>query len=166
MRLGSLARRCPLNIFVLDKDPDLAARYQCDKHVIKMILETAQLLCSVFEPGQAPYKRTHYNHPSAVWTRASRANYMWLIEHGEALCYEYTRRYKKSHKSEFVFQWCRNQPVHEILPDVGELTPFAQAMPEQYKNPDDAVAAYRAYYKGEKARFAVWTPPASPPDWW
>jgi hypothetical protein len=98
-----------LNIFVLDKDPEKAAKYQCDKHVIKMILETAQLLCSVFEPGQAPYKRTHYNHPSAVWTRASRANYMWLIEHGEALCYEYTRRYNKTHKSEFVFQWCRNQ---------------------------------------------------------
>lgn len=159
-----------MNIFVLDEDPVKAAEYQCDKHVIKMILETAQLLCAVYEPGQAPYKRTHYNHPCSVWVRQSYANFNWLQQHGAALCNEYTRRYKKRHKSEYVFDWIHQNPCPAFSMSDGTfsytLTPFAQAMPEQYKNPEDAVAAYRAYYKGEKARFAVWTAPASPPEWW
>jgi hypothetical protein len=151
-----------MNIFILHPEPIMAARMQCDKHLIKMILETAQLLCAVYPPGMAPYKRTHYNHPCARWTRECEANFRWLLTHGHGLCDEYTRRYGKRHKSEYVFEW-----VREHVPELPQLplTPFAQAMPDQYKNPDDPVAAYRAYYKGEKARFATWKAPAQAPSW-
>jgi hypothetical protein len=141
-----------MNIFVLDENPIAAAKFACDKHVVKMILESAQLLCSVHPEGTAPYKRTHYNHPCTKWTRESEHNYDWLISHAYALCLEYTKRYGKVHKSQQVIKWCdENRPK---LPQCGP-TPFAQAMPEQYKN-DDIVEAYRAYYLGEKKRFATW----------
>ena len=149
-----------MNIFVLDKNPHVAAMYACDKHVVKMILESAQMLCSVHPEGTAPYKRGFYNHPCTKWVRASSENYDWLIEHARALCTEYTRRYGKVHKSEKVIDWCdANRPE---LPDVG-LTPFAQAMPEDYKN-EDAVEAYRTYYRNDKRRFATWKD-VDPPTW-
>ena len=149
-----------MNIFVLDKNPHVAAMYACDKHVVKMILESAQMLCSVHPEGTAPYKRGFYNHPCTKWVRASSENYDWLIEHARALCTEYTRRYGKVHKSEQVIDWCdANRPE---LPDVG-LTPFAQAMPEDYKN-EDAVEAYRTYYRNDKRRFATWKD-VDPPTW-
>ena len=149
-----------MNIFVLDKNPHVAAMYACDKHVVKMILESAQMLCSVQPEGTAPYKRSFYNHPCTKWVRASSANYDWLIEHARALCTEYSRRYGKVHKSEKVIDWCdANRPE---LPDVG-LTPFAQAMPEDYKN-EDAVEAYRTYYRNDKRRFATWKD-VDPPTW-
>ena len=149
-----------MNIFVLDENPAIAATYACDKHVVKMILESAQMLCSVHPEGTAPYKRGFYNHPCTKWVRASVANYDWLIEHARALCTEYTRRYGKVHKSEKVIDWCdTNRPE---LPDVG-LTPFAQAMPEDYKN-EDAVEAYRTYYRNDKRRFATWKD-VDPPTW-
>jgi hypothetical protein len=139
-----------MNIFVLDLDPVKAAQYQCDRHVVKMVLESAQLLCSAHE--SAPYKRTHYNHPSAVWTRSSLSNYKWLLAHAYGLAAEYTERYGKEHKCVEVLNWCRdNDPG---IPDLG-LTSFAQAMPDQYKN-SDPVVAYRTYYIKDKVKIAKW----------
>lgn len=94
-----------MNIFVLDEDPVAAARMLCDQHVVKMTLETAQLLCSAHANGAAPYRRTHYDHPCAVWTRASTANYLWLCCHGQALADEYTYRFDREHASERVVRW-------------------------------------------------------------
>jgi len=153
-----------MNIFVLSEDPVEAAQMQCDRHVVKMALETAQLLCSPHEPGAAPYRRTHYNHPSAVWARATYENYEWLVVHGVALCDEYTRRYGKQHKSREIITWARDNAMPLALPTRG-LTPFALAMPDKYKS-DNATEAYRAYYINEKARIATWRPPSTPPYWW
>ena len=156
-----------MNIFVLDEDPFRAAEYACDKHVVKMILETAQLLCSAYQDeyscdscGPVPYKKTHYNHPCSKWARESMQNYEWLIMHGDGLCAEYTSRYGKHHKSGEVIRYCEKHMPD--LPDLG-LTSFAQAMPDQYKS-KSAVAAYRDYYKGEKSRIAKWKNGA--PDWY
>ncbi len=91
-----------MNIFVLDVDPVAAATMLCDQHVVKMTLETAQLLCSAH--NKAPYKRTHYNHPCAVWTRASAANYMWLCSYGITLAKEYTHRFGRCHACEVVIR--------------------------------------------------------------
>lgn len=150
-----------MNIFVLDKCPIKAAQYQCDKHVVKMILETAQLLCSVYPNGEAPYKRTHYNHPCAIWTRESWANYYWLYKHGIALGNEYTYRYNKIHKSIDAIIWCwenisRNN--FQLLHTVNEHDPitFPKCMPDEYKV-DDIVQSYRNYYKGAKRDIAKWT---------
>jgi hypothetical protein len=153
-----------MNIFVVDKDPVTAAQQLCDRHVIKMVLETAQLLCSVFEPGSAPYKRTHFNHPCAIWTRQSEANFDWLVQHGIGLADEYTRRYGKIHGSRKVIEWAAENKSRLAFTE-NSLTPFAQAMPEKYKA-TNSVDSYRAYYLSEKSSFATWKSPALPPSWW
>ena len=88
-----------MNIFYLDKCPDKAARLQYNKHVVKMILESAQMLCTAHhcygdkdQVENVPYKQAHLNHPSTIWARRSRATYMWLYEHMLALGHEYTHR--------------------------------------------------------------------------
>jgi len=125
----------------------------CDKHVVKMILESAQLLCNahwVTGNGPAPYAQTHVNHPCSIWVRSSISNYKWLLEHAFALCEEYTIRYNKKHKTTEVIAWCsKNLPK---LKNIG-LTEFAQAMPDQYRD-IDAVVAYRKYYVNEKSKIA------------
>lgn len=154
-----------MNLFVLDRDPALAASYHCDKHVVKMIVETAQLLCTAhhiegsLDVATIPYRKTHANHPCAHWVRESSANYSWACCLGLELCLEYTRRYSKIHKSQAVIEWA----MENYLRNDGELTPFPQCMPEQYHD-EDVVEAYRRYYRGEKASFAKWK--NSEPYWW
>lgn len=152
-----------MNIFILSTNPVKAARYQLDKHVVKMPLETAQLLCSPFEPGTAPYKRTHYNHPCSKWVREAKENYLWTIEHGIALSEEYTRRYGKRHKSQDVIGWCaRNMELLEFPKE--KRTPFAKAMPEEYIT-RNAVTSYRTYYINDKKDIATWKY-SKKPSWW
>ena len=122
-----------MNIFAVDKDPKISAQQLCDKHVVKMILESAQMLCSAYPNGDAPYKRAFYNHPCTIWARESQENYEWLLDHAYAMCQEYTRRYGKVHKSIDAIEWCGKNYIKLRLPRKG-LTKFAQAMPEQYKN--------------------------------
>ena len=151
-----------MNIFVLDEDPKTAAAMACDKHVVKMILETAQMLCTVgIASGyEMPYGATHKHHPCTLWAGESHANWDWLIDYGLSLCAEYTVRYGKIHKSQRIIEYAH---AMNISFDEQQLTPFAQAMPPQYKN-ECAVTAYRAYYMGEKARIATWK--TQTPDWW
>ena len=155
-----------MNIFVLHENPIVAAQMENNKHIIKMFLESCQLLCSPFEKEDgAPYKRTHYNHPCSIWVRTSKQNYMWLLEHTSALNEEYSNAYKKTHKCLKVLNWCKENYHLLNLPDIG-LTPFALAMPEQYKVAGDAVTSYRNYYKGDKAGFSKWTHGRQQPYWW
>ena len=149
-----------MNIFAVDTDPKIAAQQLCDKHVVKMILESAQMLCSVFPNGDAPYRRAFYNHPCTKWARESAENYEWLLDHAYAMCQEYTRRYGKVHKSLDAIGWCGSNYHKLNMPRKG-LTKFAQAMPEQYKN-SCGVTAYRSYYNGEKAYFAKWSKRETP----
>lgn len=157
-----------MNIFYLDPKPKKAAEYHCDKHVVKMCLEYAQLLSSaihVTDPNLAErlplYALTHKNHPCAVWARSSSANFLWLADLGIELGLEYTRRYGKSHKSV-------REVIEQIeLPELPDL-PFTeppQCMPDQYKVDGNTVQAYRNYYLGDKSRFAVWKN-TSLPEWW
>ena len=102
-----------MNIFVVDEDPVVAAQQLCDKHVVKMILETAQMLCTVARNHghEAPYKVAHPKHPCTLWVGKSAANWQWLIDHGLAMAAEYTRRYGRKHKSEEVIRWCARLPI-------------------------------------------------------
>jgi hypothetical protein len=133
-----------MNIFLLDKDINKCVSQYHNKHVVKMVLETAQLLCSAHDPGVAPYKRTHYNHPCAVWTRASVHNYLWLCDLGKAIAKEYTKRYGRRHKSEDVIDWCEEHIPY--LPNQG-LTELPQCMPDEFKVEGDPIEAYNAYYE-------------------
>lgn len=156
-----------MNIFYLHDDPLNAARYHCDKHVVKMILEYAQLLSTahhMLDGDDAPegiYKCTHKNHPSAVWVRQSKDNYIWTLDCFLWLLDEYEKRYHKKHKTSrlapILLQW----PVN--IPDVGFTQP-PQCMPDEYKC-EDSVEAYRNYYIGEKAYFASWRNTKTP-EWW
>ena len=96
-----------MNIFILDANPEAAAAMACDKHVVKMILETAQMLCTVARDmgyEGAPYRSTHKNHPCTVWAAKTSSNWSWLLRHGFALCDEYTKRYGKNHKSSVLLE--------------------------------------------------------------
>jgi hypothetical protein len=145
-----------VNIFILDTVPELCAQYHCDKHVVKMILESAQLLSTAAQQESkidGLYKPTHFNHPCSIWTRTSRSNFLWLVELAKQLCIEYTHRYEKNHKSFDVILKCYD--LQDKIND-GELTPFVQAMPEKYRS-DNAVDSYRNYYVEEKYKILSYT---------
>ncbi len=107
------------------------------------------------------YGATHKGHPCTIWCGDTKSNFSWLYQHGLALSAEYERRYYKRHRSLKAIKLAYR--YKHIIPD-GELTEFAQAMPDEYKRSGDAVAAYRAYYKGEKFKFANWR--HGKPHWW
>lgn len=142
-----------MNIFVLDYDPALAAKYHCDKHVVKMVLETAQLLSNVchLHGLPSPYKPTHIKHPCTLWAAESDIHYGWLWRLGKELAAEYTRRYGKRHKSEDVIdQLC---PVDGLK----SIRPFS--WPSSYLEDckrGDPVESYRAYYQIHKAYMCTW----------
>jgi hypothetical protein len=154
-----------VNVFAVDRDPVRAARALCDRHVVKMTLETAQILCTAARTRlgvRAPYRPTHREHPCVAWAAARPANWEWLVRHGLALADEYERRFGRIHASRAVIS-----RMARVRPRGGgaRRQPFAQVMPERYRG-RDAVASYRRYYVGEKARFATWRAPARAPRWW
>ena len=143
-----------MNIFYLDKCPDKAARLQYNKHVVKMILESAQMLCTAHhcygdkdQVENVPYKQAHLNHPSTIWTRRSKSTYMWLYNHMMALGDEYTKRYGKTHLSITKCKDFLAIPPRHIQGDDWCQPP--QAMPDEYKDPC-SIQAYWNYYIGEK----------------
>ena len=143
-----------MNIFYLHKDPREAARLQYNKHVVKMILESAQMLCTAhhcygdkWQKENVPYKQAHLNHPSTVWARRSKATYMWLFKHMMGLGYEYWLRYGKQHLSISKCGMFLSKPPVHIQGE--EFVQPPQAMPDEYKDPC-SIQAYWNYYIGEK----------------
>lgn len=168
-----------MNIFAVDKNPAVSAINLCDKHVLKMIVESCQILSTTHRilDGYVTYaphisgklKKIHklldleletklcksvmWNHPCVVWVRESTSNYTWLSEHNLALCREYEQRYGKIHSMQPLATL-----LYERLPNnipIDELTEFVQIMPNQYKM-SNPVLGYRYYYCYEKSRFAKW----------
>lgn len=141
-----------MNIFVVNQDPKIAAQQLCDKHVVKMITESAQMLSTAmwFVGLEGPYRIVHKNHPCTLWVQKSIKNYHWLWLHANELGYEYTRRYNKSHLAHEIL--LEKIPLNIKLPNVG-LTPFPNCTP--YKD-IDIISAYKKYYQIDKAYFAKW----------
>ena len=159
-----------MNIFYLHPDAKIAAQMHCDKHVVKMLLETSQLLCTAhrelddnsFADDAGLYKATHKNHPSAVWVRQSRSNYRWTHSLLVALCEEYTLRYYgKTHKTQRLGIVDSLHRCPDNILSVAFTDP-PQCMPPEF-HCDDPVDAYRNYYLGKKMGFAVWK--LKTPDW-
>ena len=159
-----------MNIFALDDLPRSAARFHCDSHVVKMPLETAQLLCTAHHVLDGPdigldksmlYKPTHINHPCAVWLRESMGNYIWTYTLFQELSNEYKFRYGKTHKS--------YRDLHGLLAHIPEnipqtaRTPFALAMPDEF-HMDRPVDSYREYYRLGKQHLHAWTK-RDRPEW-
>lgn len=167
-----------MNIFVLDRDPERAARYLQDIHVGKMLVEACQLLCQCHQTkpswlrgmppiiamlfDQTPYAATHIKHPCALWVRERRSHYDWLVRHALALADEYAFRFGKRHGTEPVARWLALTPATQLddVSDEAELTYFAQAMPDHHRH-KDPVKAYRSYYANDKRTLkgqpASWT---------
>lgn len=183
-----------MNIFILDSEPKLAAEYHCNKHVVKMILESAQMLCAAHwysllnENGKTlsdfkgpkgakewilqksdqkkipPYSFTHVRHPCTVWSAETLGNYSWHLAMMRSLLDEYTVRYNKKHKCEDVWSWL-NENMPAHIDRSQQITEHPQAMPDECKVPGDPVQAYRNYYRNYKRRFAKWEPLAKTPSW-
>lgn len=151
-----------MNIFYLHPAPDVAAAYMHDKHVVKMILESTQVLSTVYARYGQPtqYKPTHQNHPSVVWAGDRVAHYQWLFAHAQALCSEYRHRYGRTHACEAVLRGLERPPtgLH-----AGGWVPPPQCMPEEFQVPGDAIAGYRNYYLARKVVQSKWTRRDVPP---
>ena len=166
-----------MNIFLLSWILENCAKYHCDLHVVKMILETSQLLSTTHHMANSVlaekymtegkiYKKTHYNHPSAIWARECRENYIWLCYLGLALCKEYAYRYDKKpsdHKCYDKLVFLITHVPDELPSNNGVITLPKMAMPDQYKCADP-VHAYRTYYVNDKQRMLVWRK-RGPPNW-
>jgi hypothetical protein len=154
-----------MNIFYLHEDPVMAAEMHCDKHVCKMIIETAQMMSSVYSRygcENPPYKPTHQKHPSTVWTGDNQLHYNWVRTLGLQLCREYTKRYNKTHKTEAVIKALWLAPSD--MPILAWQDP-PQCMDAEYKR-DNTIEAYRNYYIMAKAKFAKWAHATKAPQWW
>lgn len=138
-----------MNIFVLSYDPEQAAKYQCDKHVVKMCLESTQLLCTVVhllgKNVDGLYKKTHVNHPCTVVIKDSVQLRSWLIDHTFHLFKEYTYRYGKVHKSQEVFMRAVKQLFYTKNYNKHTL-PFAKVTNNDL---DNVVLSYRKYYRSK-----------------
>jgi hypothetical protein len=200
-----------MNLFILSLDPTRIAEYMMDKHIAKIILEAVQMLCTTqrllllqtsTECDPCVYKIAHKNHPVTIWCRAAQANFIWTLDLIDAMHAEWKYRYghpaHKEHKSYGVAQYLRrNIPpasAFERVKIAGIMTPFALAMPDEFKvrattanNPEtatatatatatgtshghdiyDAVASYRSYYLSEpKRRIAKWAKRRGMPVWY
>lgn len=176
-----------MNIFALDNDPVKAAKYLCDKHIVKMPTESAQMVSTLIrlqygsqraitkangeritypyaledETNQIIPLVSHPNHPCTQWLKQSRANFDWHLEYWSEMLTEYSRRYGKIHKAAEYFNFCLDYAP--FLRYVGKgRTPFAQAVKEYTR--EDPVEAYRVYYIKDKARFAKWKT-GNVPEW-
>lgn len=154
-----------MNIFVLDYDPTVAASLVCDKHAVKMPVETAQMMASALRrhgatdeqmpltKSRKPYKGGYKHHPCTVWAGDNQANFRWLFHHGVALCTTYTQRYGRVHACLSPILDMGNRI--SMLPPAILTTEFPQAMPDELKQ-DCPVSAYRRYYRTEKRGIATW----------
>lgn len=149
-----------MNIFILDEVPKKAAVYHTDKHVVKQILETAQMLCTarymLGDDSEIPYKPTHEHHVMTAWVRKSFGNFLWLSSLGFYLCKEYTHRYEKRHKCESIIRECLAWALFNPKSfSETRQTPFILYMPDELKQ-ENAVEAYREYYRKCKSHLFNW----------
>jgi len=180
-----------MNIFYLDEDPIVAAEMQCNKHISKMIVETAQMLStchrmldgklskrpSVSGKRMVPYyelsdsredtlyKAVHFNHPCNIWLRESSGNYDWTYIHFIGLGKEYEQRYGRQHETILnlnVPLWPKPNNIAR-----GKLTPPALAMTDKPECivPNDPVKSYQNFYITKQQRFDMGWPEGKQPEW-
>ena len=183
-----------MNIFILDKNPKVAARLQCDKHVVKMIVESAQMLSTAHrmldgtetrrksKSGKTMskywelsdvresvlYKAVHMGHPCTVWTMICDNNYMWHYDHFLELCREYTYRYGKVHLTDTLLRTALASPPKNIKNGYKYATtqfPLAMKANPECMIEGDPVQSYQKFYQTKQDRFSmVWTK-RKVPEW-
>ena len=156
----------------MDSNPTIAASNLLDKHIVKMPLESAQMLCTAHRvldnvdvvAGQPIYRSAYKNHPSTIWARQTSENYSWLYRHFIGLCEEYASRYDKIHLCDTKFAHALSHLPKNI--PYGDFIQPPQCMPLHCKVEGDSIAAYRKYYQTEKKNIAVWKDEATKPKWY
>ena len=166
-----------MNLFILSLIQREIAEYMMDKHVSKILLEAVQMLCSakrIVDPEdpicESIYKLAHKNHPVTIWCRKSKANFIWVLDLIDELHKEWLFRYNhpetKIHKAYQVAILLKNNIPNDLKFEENVLTPFALAMPVEYKC-NDPVISYRNYYMSdEKQRIATWNKRRHKPKWY
>ena len=158
-----------MNIFFLHRDPQWAANSLCDKHIPKMLLESAQMLSTAVQENAGEqledlYKPAYSKHPMTKWVGSTFSNFQWTLENAVFISHEYCKRFNKLHKSSRILNAIYDNQYYKEIPDEQFTTP-PQCMPDEYKD-KDYVIAYRKYYMGAKAYFAKWERGVSAPEWW
>lgn len=155
-----------MNIFYLHHIPKVCAQYHCDKHVTKMLVEYGQMLSTahrITNPDCSDnfYKIAHRNHPSCLWVRASKQNYVWMYKTFKHLHAEYQLRYGKTH---LTFQ--KLNAYVSATPNIESngFTAPPLCMDDEFKT-SDPIQSYRNFYNGSKSRFATWKAPSITPKW-
>jgi len=142
-----------MNIFVTDRDPVKSAQCLPDKHVVKMPLESCQMLAIVASK--------EWGHGFGKLPKIDGTSY--LTEKG-AFRYEYTHRYGKIHSCQHTLEHAA-----QIFPQSsGETTPFARAMPDEYKYDSsiDTITAYKRYIASKPwAASNYLRDPSRKPNW-
>eukprot|EP00928_Gymnodinium_smaydae_P074699 TRINITY_DN57729_c0_g1_i1.p1 TRINITY_DN57729_c0_g1~~TRINITY_DN57729_c0_g1_i1.p1 ORF type:complete len:238 (+),score=25.72 TRINITY_DN57729_c0_g1_i1:64-777(+) len=179
-----------MNIFFLSMSSAEAAKMHADIHIVKMIVETAQLLCNVHHRAReesshcsppfirrnlVPYRESASGHRklgSMIWVAESLGNYRWAVRLGLALCREYNRGRGRAagktsqHKTQKVLEWLRD---HEPNFNKKRRTPVAKrhlAMPDRFKKAKSSVEAYRDYYYSKRRTMPMQWPKGRVPEWW
>ena len=157
-----------MNIFFLHRDPQWAANALCDKHVPKMLLESAQMLSTAVQKYtdriEELYKPAYPNHPMTKWVGSTFSNFQWTLENAVFISHEYCKRFNKLHKSSKIINNIYDNNYIDDIPD-GFFKEPPQCMPDEYKD-NDYVTAYRKYYQGAKSYFAKWEKGRKQPNWW
>eukprot|EP00930_Biecheleria_cincta_P061015 TRINITY_DN46584_c0_g1_i1.p1 TRINITY_DN46584_c0_g1~~TRINITY_DN46584_c0_g1_i1.p1 ORF type:complete len:315 (-),score=57.47 TRINITY_DN46584_c0_g1_i1:115-1059(-) len=179
-----------MNIFFLHMSPKQCAKMHANIHVVKMIVETAQLLCNVHrrqrehclppymtqrQMARIPYKESASGHRklgSMIWVAESLGNYRWAVQLGLELCNEYNAGRGRAagktskHKTQKVLEWLRD---HEPNFKIQRRTPVRTkhlAMPARFKKAETSVQAYRDYYFSKRRTMEMVWPAGKTPLWW
>ena len=158
-----------MNIFFLHTDPQWAANALCDKHVPKMLLESAQMLSTAVQANAEKkfddlYKPAYPKHPMTIWVGFNRDCFRWALENAVYINHQYEQRFNKGHKSFRVIETIYNNNYIDDISN-GFFKEPPQCMPDEYKD-KDYITAYRKYYQGAKAYFAKWEKGVFAPEWW
>lgn len=159
-----------MNLFLLNKNAKKAAQEHCDRHCVKMACELAQLLSTTHreldgdDGNEDLYRKTHKNHPCAIWVRENDRNYRFTYRMFSALCKEYTYRYNKKHLTEKKLKKLLKR-IPRNIKIAKHMTEPPQCMPDEYKVKGNPVKAYRRYYMGAKRDICKWNNKRGKPDW-
>ena len=153
-----------MNIFVVDEDPKVCASYLDDKRVVKMVLETAQLMSTTLhtkgynDKDSILYKATHHHHPCTLWVGETFENYCWTVELFKALSTEYTLRYNKVHRCYSRFKELLQKDVSSLFTNLAPRTPFAKCVLDEFRE----LSTFEAYKETLKHK---WKNDKRPPTW-
>jgi hypothetical protein len=150
-----------MNIFALSEEPGLAAQAHTDKHVVKMITESAQIMSTVLiglgVEDERLYKETHQHHPCVRWAATNKENFFWL----HSLLFELIKEYDYRWPANAGLKFLRAREIADASLSYLHLLPLGQRTPFALHG---TVAGYRRHYVANKLKSACWTR-REPPKW-